>query len=87
MTFKDNCPDVRNAKVIDLVNALNNHSTNIIIYNPWTNANEVVHEFNVEIINDVFKEKIDTTVFGVSHDKFTNLDFESLKKENAISYD
>lgn len=69
-----------------MVNALNDNSTNIIIYDPWANAKEVVHEFNIASINKVPKEKFDAIVFAVDPNAFSNLDFESLKKENSISY-
>jgi UDP-N-acetyl-D-glucosamine/UDP-N-acetyl-D-galactosamine dehydrogenase len=87
ITFKENCPDVRNTKVVDLVNALNDYGTNITIHDPWANEDEVMYEYGLESLKSLPKEKFDVIVLAVAHKKFNELDFKSLKKENCIIYD
>ena len=87
ITFKENCPDVRNTKVVDLINALKDYGTNITINDPWADAGEVMHEYGLESLKSIPNEKFDAVVLTVSHNKFKELDFLSLKNENAIIYD
>ena len=87
ITFKENCPDVRNTKVVDLINALKDYGTNITIHDPWADQDEVMHEYGLESLKSLPDEKFDAVVLTVSHNKFKELDFLSLKKDNAIIYD
>jgi UDP-N-acetyl-D-glucosamine/UDP-N-acetyl-D-galactosamine dehydrogenase len=87
ITFKENCPDVRNTKSVDLINALKDYGTNITIHDPWANEDEVMHEYGLESLKSLPNEKFDAVVLTVSHNKFKGLDFLSLKNENAIIYD
>jgi UDP-N-acetyl-D-glucosamine/UDP-N-acetyl-D-galactosamine dehydrogenase len=87
ITFKENCPDVRNTKAVDVVNALKSYGTNITIYDPWANEHEVMHEYGLESKRTLPKEKFDVIVLTVSHDKFKGLDYQSLKNKNAVVYD
>lgn len=87
ITFKENCPDVRNTKAVDLISALKDYGTNIKIYDPWADKDEVMHEYGLESLKSIPNEKFDAIVLTVSHDKFKELDFLSLKNENAIIYD
>ena len=87
ITFKENCPDVRNTKAVDLVTALNEYGTNITIHDPWADKDEVMHEYGLESLKSLPNEKFDAIILTVSHDKFIELDFLSLKNENAIIYD
>ena len=88
ITFKENCPDVRNTKAVDVVNALKSYGTNITIYDPWANEEEVMHEYGIEFFKShTSHEKFDAVVLTVSHDKFNELDLFLLKKKNAIIYD
>ena len=87
ITFKENCPDVRNTKAVDVVNALKSYGTNITIYDPWANEEEVMHEYGLESLKAIPNEKFDAVVLTVSHDKFNELDLFLLKKKNAIIYD
>lgn len=89
-TFKENCPDVRNTKVIDIVRELEAYHTNVCVYDPWAKPEEVLHEYNLKTYNQLgdIKEKLfDAIVLTVSHDEFLQLDISSFKKENTVLYD
>jgi UDP-N-acetyl-D-glucosamine/UDP-N-acetyl-D-galactosamine dehydrogenase len=87
ITFKENCPDVRNTKAVDLVKALKDYGTNITIHDPWADEEEVNIEYGLKSSKSLPNEKFDAVVLTVSHNKFNELDFLSLKNENAIIYD
>tara|TARA_B110000971_G_C20031870_1_gene511826 strand:+ start:512 stop:1795 length:1284 start_codon:yes stop_codon:yes gene_type:complete len=87
ITFKENCPDVRNTKVIDLINALKDYGTNITVHDPWADKNEIMQEYGIKSLKSIPNEKYDAVVLAVSHNKFKELDFLSLKNENGIIYD
>ncbi len=87
ITFKENCPDVRNTKIVDVIKSLSEYGIKITIYDPWANPKEVYHEYKLETTISVPKNKFDAIVLGVSHREFLDLDFEILKKGNAIIYD
>ena len=87
ITFKENCPDVRNTKVVDLVIALKSYGANITIYDPWAKEEEVNIEFGLKSLRSLPNEKFDTIVLAVSHNKFNEINFLSLKNEIAIIYD
>ena len=87
ITFKENCPDVRNTKAVDLISALKDYGTNIRIHDPWADEDEVMHEYGLESLKAIPNDKFDAIVLTVSHNKFKELDILSLKNENAIVYD
>lgn len=87
VTFKENCPDVRNTKVVDVVTALKEYNTNITIYDPWANSKEVKHEYGLESSKVIPTQKFDAIVLTVAHNEFENLDLQSLKKELSVVYD
>ncbi|MGB0880445.1 MAG: nucleotide sugar dehydrogenase [Polaribacter sp.] len=87
ITFKENCPDVRNTKVVDVISALKEYSTKITIFDPWANEEEVMHEYGLHSVKKLPNKKFDAIVLTVSHDEFTNLEYASLKNEKAIVYD
>lgn len=88
VTFKENCPDVRNTKIVDVVRALEDYGVNVSIYDPWAKPEEVKHEYGLECCAELDGEKrYDAIVLGVAHDEFLDLDFGALKKENAVIYD
>ena len=86
-TFKENCPDVRNTKVIDIVNALKEYNLNITIYDPWANPAIAKHEYGIEIINELPKEKFDSVIAAVAHKEFVELDVTSFLKEKHVIFD
>jgi UDP-N-acetyl-D-galactosamine dehydrogenase len=89
-TFKENCPDVRNTKVIDIIDELKTYNTNVTVYDPWAKPAEVLHEYKLETSNDfgtISKVKYDAIVLTVSHNQFQNIDLEELKQSNSVIYD
>lgn len=86
-TFKENCPDVRNTKVIDIIKTLKEYNLNITIYDPWANPQEVKHEYGVEVVNELPKEKFDTAILAVAHKEFKNLDIQTLLNPNHVIFD
>lgn len=87
ITFKENCPDVRNTKIVDVIKALTEYGINVSIYDPWANPNEVAHEYQLKMSSEIPNEKFDVVVLGVAHHEFTNLNLEELKNTNAVVYD
>ncbi|WP_418840969.1 UDP binding domain-containing protein, partial [Phocaeicola sp.] len=86
-TFKENCPDVRNTKVIDIYNALQEYNLNITIYDSWANAQIANREYNIVLKNELPNQKYDAVILAVAHKDFTNIGVCSLMKENAVLYD
>jgi UDP-N-acetyl-D-galactosamine dehydrogenase len=88
ITFKENCPDVRNTKIVDVISALADYGIQVSIYDPWANPAEVKHEYNLTCHSELVPEsKYDAIVLGVAHKEFLDLDLSNLKTENAIVYD
>jgi UDP-N-acetyl-D-galactosamine dehydrogenase len=86
-TFKENCPDVRNTKIIDVILGLEDYHINVTTFDPWANPIEVKHEYNIETLQTLPKERYDAIVLGVAHKEFLALDLDLLKNENAVVYD
>ena len=86
-TFKENCPDVRNTRVVDVVAALKEYNTQITIYDPWANTKEVEHEYGLTTIKEIPNAKFDAIVLTVAHNEFENLDLQLLKKNTSVVYD
>ena len=87
ITFKENCPDVRNTKIVDVIKALEDFGVKVTTFDPWANPEEVDHEYKLECQNTIPNKKFDAIVIGVAHKEFLDIDFSFLKKENAILYD
>lgn len=87
ITFKENCPDVRNTKIVDVIRALKEYGISVTIYDPLANIEEVKREYKLETIKTIPKEKYDALVLGVAHSEFLKLDFAELQKENSLIYD
>ena len=88
VTFKENCPDVRNTKVVDVYRELKEYGVNVDIYDPWANKEEVMHEYGVEIITDLREEEqYDSLIVAVSHTEFLKLDLNLFKKPNSVVFD
>jgi len=87
VTFKENCPDVRNTKIVDLVDALEDYGVRVTVFDPWANPAEVRREYGLESTTALPDQKFDAVVLGVAHGEFLGLDLEALKKENSVVYD
>lgn len=88
ITFKENCPDVRNTKIVDIYHTLEEYTNNITVFDPWANGNHVKHEYGLEIVNVLpAGEKYDAVILGVAHKEFLELDVKSLVKDGGIIYD
>jgi UDP-N-acetyl-D-galactosamine dehydrogenase len=86
-TFKEDCPDVRNTKVIDIVNELKTYDVNVTIFDPWANPEEVMHEYGVVSQKDMPHDKYDGVILAVSHHEFKKLDLQEYSNSNCIIYD
>ncbi|SRX54901.1 nucleotide sugar dehydrogenase [Aequorivita sp. CIP111184] len=87
VTFKENCPDVRNTKIVDVIKALCDYGVKVTTYDPWANPVEVKHEYGIETTASLKQGQFDAIVLGVAHNEFLKLDLEPFKKEMAIVYD
>jgi UDP-N-acetyl-D-glucosamine/UDP-N-acetyl-D-galactosamine dehydrogenase len=87
ITFKENCPDVRNTKVVDVISALKDFGLKVSIYDPWADPKEVMHEYGLTITNTVPSQKFDAVVLGVAHTEFLDLDFGNLLHKDGVLYD
>lgn len=88
ITFKENCPDVRNTRVVDIVHTLQEFDGNITIYDPLANCQEVKHEFGLECVNELDDTTIfDVVILAVAHDEFKAIDIERLCYGHKVIYD
>ena len=88
ITFKENCPDIRNTKVVDIYHTLKEYTDNITIYDPWANKHDVMHEYNVTIVNELPNDKYDAVILAVAHNEFITLNVRSLlSSDNGVVYD
>lgn len=87
ITFKENCPDIRNTKIVDIYHTLLEYTNNITIYDPWANKEQVKHEYDIEITNELPSDKFDAIILAVSHNEFQELDVKSLLGPNGVVYD
>lgn len=86
-TFKENCPDVRNTKVIDIYHALKEYDLDVTIYDPWANPAIAKHEYGINIVNKLPTRKFDAVILAVAHEKFRNLDIATLAKPHHVIFD
>ena len=90
LAFKENCPDIRNTKVVDLIKELNNFNCSVDVYDPWVDKLEAMHEYNIELISAPAKGKYDAIVIAVAHDRFKDYSLNEIKdfgKGNHVIYD
>ena len=87
ITFKENCPDVRNTKAVDVIAALKEFGMNITIYDPWANKEEVMHEYNLESTQEIPTSTFDAIVLTVAHTAFLEMNFDTILNKNHIVYD
>jgi UDP-N-acetyl-D-galactosamine dehydrogenase len=87
ITFKENCPDVRNTKVVDVIAELEQYGTKVTIYDPWASPEEVMHEYKLKTSKNLPQNKFDGIVLTVAHKEFLKQDLSSLLNENGVVYD
>tara|TARA_R110002033_G_scaffold52397_5_gene99729 strand:- start:10861 stop:12156 length:1296 start_codon:yes stop_codon:yes gene_type:complete len=89
ITFKENCPDIRNSRVIDIIEELETYHVNVDVYDPWASAEEVKHEYNLDLINDFSQlgSDYDAVILAVSHNEFLKLDITKLKSQTGVVFD
>jgi UDP-N-acetyl-D-glucosamine/UDP-N-acetyl-D-galactosamine dehydrogenase len=86
LTFKENCPDIRNSKVVDVVNELLTFGASVDIYDPHASVDEVKHEYNLTLTKNL-TNRYHAVVLAVSHTEFNSIDLDKLKEKDAIVYD
>ena len=87
ITFKENCPDVRNTKVVDIYNELVQFGINVDVYDPWADPAEVKHEYGINILSNLSDKKYDSVIVAVAHHEFLEIDFKKYKANNAVIFD
>ena len=88
ITFKENCPDVRNTKIVDVVAALADYGILVSIYDPWANPAEVKHEYGLTCLSELVEgQKFDALVLGVAHKEFLSFPLDNLRDTNSVLYD
>ena len=87
ITFKENCPDVRNTKAVDVIAALKEFGMDVTIYDPWANKDEVLHEYKLTSTQDVPTHTFDAVVLTVAHTAFLDMNFDSLTNKDHVLYD
>jgi UDP-N-acetyl-D-galactosamine dehydrogenase len=87
ITFKENCPDVRNTKIVDVIASLSEYGIIVSIYDPWANPDEVKHEYQLTTTKELPQEKYDAVVLGVAHQEFLSIDLSQLQNNNSLVYD
>lgn len=86
ITFKENCPDIRNSRVIDVIRELQSYGATVEVYDPLADSKEVEHEYGLKLVQAPSK-KYHAIVLAVSHDEFTRLDWDKIRNHNTVVYD
>lgn len=87
ITFKENCPDIRNTKVVDIYHTLKEYTSNIVVYDPWADVEHVQKEYQISVSKELPAKQFDAVIHAVAHREFLNLDLLSFKKEDGVIYD
>ncbi len=90
LTFKEDCPDIRNTRIIDLIEDFNNLNCSVSVYDPWVNKNQAIHEYGIEIIDKPIEGSYDAIILAVAHSEFKDMSMDKIKalgKKNSIVYD
>jgi len=87
ITFKENCPDIRNSKVIDVIRELESYGVDIDVYDPHADTIEVIDEYNIDLKNSIDGKTYDVIIIAVAHDEFRTLKLDNLKNDKSIIYD
>lgn len=87
ITFKENCPDIRNTKVVDIYRSLEEYTRNITVYDPWANSDRVEKEYGIAITSILPNEQFDAVILAVAHDQFKTLEVSKLVRQGGVIYD
>lgn len=87
ITFKENCPDIRNTKVVDIYNTLTEYTHNITVFDPWADSAQVERDYGIKVMNELPAECFDAVILAVAHKAFAELDIRTLLNGNAVVYD
>ena len=87
ITFKENCPDLRNSKVVDIYSTLKEYTEDISVYDPWANAEKVKSEYGITVTNTLPSKLYDLVILCVAHKQFMEIDLNSIVKTNGVVYD
>ena len=90
LAFKEDCPDIRNTRIIDLIEDFNNLNCSVSVYDPWVNKNQAIHEYGIEIIDKPIEGSYDAIILAVAHSEFKDMSMDKIKalgKKNSIVYD
>jgi UDP-N-acetyl-D-glucosamine/UDP-N-acetyl-D-galactosamine dehydrogenase len=87
VTFKENCPDVRNTKVVDIYSELIQFGINVDVYDPWADAAEVQHEYGISLLKNYEEKNYDAVIVAVAHDEFQKIDFKKFQAQNTVIFD
>jgi nucleotide sugar dehydrogenase len=89
ITFKENCPDIRNSKVIDVISELKKYNLNVDVYDPWASAEEVKHEFGIPLISEIpkLKKTYDAIILTVAHAAFKEFTIDDYRTDASVVFD
>ena len=87
ITFKENCPDVRNTKVVDVISSLEEFGANVTIFDPWAEEEQVLQEFGYKSTKKIINRKYEAIVLAVAHNEFKELDYSKLTSDSSVIYD
>lgn len=87
ITFKENCPDVRNTKAVDVIHGLEDYSLKVTTFDPWANPEEVAHEYGLTVANEIPDQKFDAIILTVAHQEFMSLNLKDYLKQDGVIYD
>ena len=90
LTFKENCPDLRNTRVIDIIETLESYHANVDVYDPWVDPKEAQKEYQISLVAELAEDRYDAVIVAVSHNEFAELGIDAIRrlgKQNHILYD
>jgi UDP-N-acetyl-D-galactosamine dehydrogenase len=89
ITFKEDCPDIRNSRAIDIIRELETYNVNVDVYDPWATVSAVKHEYNIDLISSIsdIDKKYDGAIIAVSHQEFKELNLQDYLAKNNIIFD
>lgn len=90
LSFKENCPDIRNTKIIDIISELKDYNLNVDVYDPWVSEDEALQEYGIEIHSTKPSKKYEGIIFAVAHEQFKNMqsiEIKELQSTKCVTYD